>query len=119
MSRKIVLGPWFRPAFRILAALRRVGATRLHLFGAGEARRTERAPVVEFEASQGGGTPEYWMYSGVPATRRGAVAVVPPAEGDGTALSGGPCGWPAAIPCSWPRSTAAGCPWGRRWRTPR
>ncbi|MFJ7201453.1 MULTISPECIES: DUF3710 domain-containing protein [unclassified Streptomyces] len=27
-------------------------------------------------ASQGGGTPEYWTYSGVPTTRRGAVAVV-------------------------------------------
>ncbi|MEU9319960.1 indolepyruvate ferredoxin oxidoreductase family protein [Streptomyces sp. NPDC048295] len=50
MNRKIVLGPWFKPAFRILAALRRVRGTRLDLFGAGEVRRTERALVVEYEA---------------------------------------------------------------------
>ncbi|MEE1740259.1 indolepyruvate ferredoxin oxidoreductase family protein [Streptomyces sp. BE147] len=50
MERKIVLGPWFKPAFRLLAAMRHVRGTRLDLFGAASVRRTERALITEYEA---------------------------------------------------------------------
>ncbi|WLQ62362.1 transposase [Streptomyces sp. NBC_01201] len=47
---------------------------------------------VRCGASQGGGTPAYWMYSGVPTTRRGAVAVVvrPPGISGQPLASSGP-----------------------------
>ncbi|MET9657708.1 indolepyruvate ferredoxin oxidoreductase family protein [Streptomyces sp. NPDC006510] len=50
MNRKIVLGPWFKPVFRVLAAMRHVRGTRIDPFGAAEVRRVERALVVEYEA---------------------------------------------------------------------
>ncbi|MEL5959192.1 indolepyruvate ferredoxin oxidoreductase family protein [Streptomyces sp. CLV115] len=49
MDRKIVLGPWFRPVFRVLAAMRHVRGTRLDPFGGARMRRVERALVVEYE----------------------------------------------------------------------
>lgn len=51
MTRKIELGPWFKPAFRALAAMCRLRGTRLDPFGAARVRRTERALVVEYEAT--------------------------------------------------------------------
>ncbi|MET8747051.1 indolepyruvate ferredoxin oxidoreductase family protein [Streptomyces sp. NPDC004728] len=51
MTRKIELGPWFKPAFQALAAMRRLRGTRLDPFGAARVRRTERALVVEYEAT--------------------------------------------------------------------
>ncbi|WP_327276674.1 indolepyruvate ferredoxin oxidoreductase family protein [Streptomyces sp. NBC_01224] len=51
MNRKIELGPWFKPAFQGLAAMRRLRGTRLDPFGAARVRRTERALVVEYEAT--------------------------------------------------------------------
>ncbi|CAM5549603.1 hypothetical protein SCALM49S_09451 [Streptomyces californicus] len=43
---------------------------------------------VRCGASHGGDAPEYWTYSGVSTTRRGAVAVVVRPPGCGTALTG-------------------------------
>jgi indolepyruvate ferredoxin oxidoreductase len=51
MDRKVSLGPWFRPAFRALRAMRRVRGTRLDPFGRTEVRRTERALVSEYRAA--------------------------------------------------------------------
>jgi indolepyruvate ferredoxin oxidoreductase len=51
MDRKISLGPWFRPAFRGLRAMRRVRGTRLDPFGHTEVRRTERALIGEYRAA--------------------------------------------------------------------
>ncbi|SFX61251.1 indolepyruvate ferredoxin oxidoreductase [Streptomyces atratus] len=51
MTRKIELGPWFKPAFHALAAMRRLRGTRLDPFGAARVRRTERALVSEYEAT--------------------------------------------------------------------
>ncbi|HLI36680.1 MAG TPA: indolepyruvate ferredoxin oxidoreductase family protein [Streptosporangiaceae bacterium] len=48
MSGKIALGPWFRPAFRVLAASRRLRGTRLDVFGYTRVRRTERALVTQY-----------------------------------------------------------------------
>ncbi|MFD0341967.1 DUF6537 domain-containing protein [Streptomyces sp. NPDC127117] len=49
VALKIVLGPWFRPVFRVLAAMRHARGTRLDPFGAAGMRRVERALVVEYE----------------------------------------------------------------------
>ncbi|MEU1231169.1 indolepyruvate ferredoxin oxidoreductase family protein [Streptomyces sp. NPDC005828] len=51
MTRKVELGPWFKPAFRTLAAMRRLRGTRLDPFGAAHVRRTERALIVEYRAT--------------------------------------------------------------------
>jgi indolepyruvate ferredoxin oxidoreductase len=48
MKKKVTLGPWFRPAFRVLCAGRRVRGTPLDPFGRGEVRRTERALPAEY-----------------------------------------------------------------------
>ncbi|HWG15796.1 MAG TPA: indolepyruvate ferredoxin oxidoreductase family protein, partial [Streptosporangiaceae bacterium] len=48
MSRKVTLGPWFRPAFRALYASRRVRGTAWDVFGRTEVRRTERALPGEY-----------------------------------------------------------------------
>jgi indolepyruvate ferredoxin oxidoreductase len=48
MRSKISLGPWFKPVFRLLLALRHVRGTRLDLFGYAEVRRVERALVSEY-----------------------------------------------------------------------
>ncbi|MFF8912688.1 indolepyruvate ferredoxin oxidoreductase family protein [Streptomyces sp. NPDC015032] len=51
MNRKVELGPWFKPVFRALAAMRGLRGTRLDPFGPARVRRTERALVVEYEAT--------------------------------------------------------------------
>jgi indolepyruvate ferredoxin oxidoreductase len=48
LKHKVSLGPWFRPAFVTLAAMRRVRGTRLDPFGHTEVRRTERALITEY-----------------------------------------------------------------------
>ncbi|WP_410640968.1 indolepyruvate ferredoxin oxidoreductase family protein [Amycolatopsis sp. lyj-346] len=48
MRRKISLGPWFRPAFRLLHALRRLRGTRFDPFGRAEVRRVERALIEDY-----------------------------------------------------------------------
>ncbi|GGX98516.1 hypothetical protein GCM10010510_50140 [Streptomyces anandii JCM 4720] len=53
MDRKIALGTWARPAFRVLRALRRVRGTRLDLFGLHPVRRLERELVDEYRESVG------------------------------------------------------------------
>jgi indolepyruvate ferredoxin oxidoreductase len=48
MRRKISLGPWFRPAFRSLVAMRRLRGTAFDPFGRTEVRREERALLAEY-----------------------------------------------------------------------
>ena len=48
MRGKISLGGWFRPVFRLLAALRHVRGTRLDPFGRTEVRRVERGLIGEY-----------------------------------------------------------------------
>jgi indolepyruvate ferredoxin oxidoreductase len=48
LRRKISLGPWFRPAFATLVAMRRLRGTPLDPFGRTEVRRTERALITEY-----------------------------------------------------------------------
>jgi len=48
MKKKITLGPWFRPAFGLLYAGRRLRGTGLDVFGRTEVRRTERALPGEY-----------------------------------------------------------------------
>jgi indolepyruvate ferredoxin oxidoreductase len=48
MKRKISLGPWFRPAFRLLHAMRGLRGTRLDPFGYAHVRQVERALVTEY-----------------------------------------------------------------------
>ncbi|MGV1007999.1 MAG: indolepyruvate ferredoxin oxidoreductase family protein [Dermatophilaceae bacterium] len=48
-EHKIRLGPWFTPALRALAAMRRVRGTALDPFGATAIRRMERELVTEYE----------------------------------------------------------------------
>ena len=50
MKQKLALGRWFRPAFRVLRAMRRVRGTPFDVFGHTKVRRTERALVVEYRA---------------------------------------------------------------------
>jgi indolepyruvate ferredoxin oxidoreductase len=50
MHRKITLGPWFRPGYRTLRAMRRLRGTPLDPFGAAEVRRVERGLVEEYRA---------------------------------------------------------------------
>jgi len=50
MKRKLKLGGWFVPAFRLLRALRFVRGTPLDVFGAPRVRRVERALVGEYRA---------------------------------------------------------------------
>src|SRR6201996_725218 len=51
MTRKVTLGPWFRPVFRALYASRSVRGTALDVFGRTEVRRTERALPGEYRAA--------------------------------------------------------------------
>jgi indolepyruvate ferredoxin oxidoreductase len=48
MQRKISLGPWFRPAFTTLVAMRRLRGTPFDPFGRTEVRREERALLAEY-----------------------------------------------------------------------
>jgi indolepyruvate ferredoxin oxidoreductase len=49
LKRKLKLGRWFVPAFRMLRGMRRVRGTWLDPFGHAEVRRVERALVSEYE----------------------------------------------------------------------
>jgi len=48
MRRKLRLGPWFDPAFRLLYGMRVLRGTRLDPFGLGGVRATERELVAEY-----------------------------------------------------------------------
>jgi len=48
LKHKISLGPWFRPAFAGLVAMRRLRGTAFDPFGRTEVRRTERALITEY-----------------------------------------------------------------------
>jgi indolepyruvate ferredoxin oxidoreductase len=48
LRRKISLGPWFRPAFRLLYAMRPLRGTPLDPFGHTTIRRTERELVTQY-----------------------------------------------------------------------
>ncbi|CAA9491181.1 MAG: Indolepyruvate ferredoxin oxidoreductase, alpha and beta subunits, partial [uncultured Solirubrobacteraceae bacterium] len=50
MQRKLKLGTWFVPAFRLLRALRRLRGTPVDPFGRAEVRRVERELPGEYEA---------------------------------------------------------------------
>ncbi|MBS1893254.1 MAG: indolepyruvate ferredoxin oxidoreductase family protein [Actinobacteria bacterium] len=49
MKKKISLGPWFAPAFRLLRGMRRLRGTALDPFGRAEVRQVERRLVEEYE----------------------------------------------------------------------
>lgn len=48
MKRKLALGPAWRPAFKLLARMKRLRGTWLDPFGHTKVRRTERALITEF-----------------------------------------------------------------------
>jgi len=48
MKRKIELGPWFIPAFRVLVAMRRLRGTRMDPFGRTRVRVAERELIEEY-----------------------------------------------------------------------
>ncbi|MGW4420842.1 indolepyruvate ferredoxin oxidoreductase family protein [Streptosporangium sp. NPDC004631] len=48
MRRKITLGPWFRPAYRVLRGMRRLRGTVFDPFGHAAVRRVERALITEY-----------------------------------------------------------------------
>jgi indolepyruvate ferredoxin oxidoreductase len=50
LKRKLKLGPWFTPAFRMLRGLRRLRGTKLDLFALPEVRRVERKLPGEYRA---------------------------------------------------------------------
>jgi indolepyruvate ferredoxin oxidoreductase len=50
LKRKLKLGRWFVPAFRLLYRMRRLRGTRLDPFGRAEVRRVERELIDEYEA---------------------------------------------------------------------
>ncbi|WP_424531107.1 indolepyruvate ferredoxin oxidoreductase family protein [Sphaerisporangium viridialbum] len=50
MRRKISLGPWFRPVFRLLYAMRRLRGTPLDPFGRAHVRKVERGLIEEYAA---------------------------------------------------------------------
>lgn len=49
LKRKIRLGPWFRPALRVLASLKFLRGTALDLFGYAKHRREERALIAWYK----------------------------------------------------------------------
>ncbi|MDN5854312.1 MAG: 2-oxoacid ferredoxin oxidoreductase, partial [Actinomycetia bacterium] len=51
MRRKITLGSWFLPVFRVLRGMRRLRGSRLDLFGYAKVRRVERLLVEEYRAA--------------------------------------------------------------------
>jgi indolepyruvate ferredoxin oxidoreductase len=48
MKRKVALGPWFVPAFRVLVAMRRVRGTWMDPFGRTQVRVAERELIEEY-----------------------------------------------------------------------
>jgi indolepyruvate ferredoxin oxidoreductase len=48
MKRKIALGPWFVPAFRVLRAMHRVRGTWMDPFGRTQVRVVERELIEEY-----------------------------------------------------------------------
>jgi indolepyruvate ferredoxin oxidoreductase len=50
LKRKLKLGRWFIPAFRLLYRMRRLRGTRLDPFGYAGVRRTERELIAEYES---------------------------------------------------------------------
>jgi indolepyruvate ferredoxin oxidoreductase len=50
LPRKMTLGPWMLPAFRLLARFKFLRGTALDIFGYSEERRTERKLVADYEA---------------------------------------------------------------------
>jgi indolepyruvate ferredoxin oxidoreductase len=53
LPRKMTLGPWMLPAFRMLAKFKFLRGTPLDIFGYSEERRTERKLVADYEALLG------------------------------------------------------------------
>ncbi|WP_406221714.1 indolepyruvate ferredoxin oxidoreductase family protein [Streptomyces canus] len=51
MKKKVSLGSWFSPVFRLLRALRHLRGTRLDMFGLQHLRRVERQLVDEYRES--------------------------------------------------------------------
>ena len=51
LRRKVKLGPWFRPAFRLLRAGKVVRGTKLDPFGHTQVRRAERELIGEYTAT--------------------------------------------------------------------
>ena len=49
LKRKLKLGRWFVPAFRLLYRMRRLRGTRLDPFGPAKVRRVERELIAEYE----------------------------------------------------------------------
>jgi indolepyruvate ferredoxin oxidoreductase len=49
MKRKLKLGRWFLPAFRMLRSMRRLRGTKLDPFGLAKVRRVERKLIGEYE----------------------------------------------------------------------
>ena len=50
LKRKLKLGRWFVPAFKLLYRMRRLRGTRLDPFGHAKVRRTERELIAEYES---------------------------------------------------------------------
>ncbi|MDQ4124120.1 MAG: 2-oxoacid:acceptor oxidoreductase family protein, partial [Actinomycetota bacterium] len=50
LKRKLKLGPWFTPAFRVLRGMRRLRGTPLDVFGLPKVRRVERALIGEYRS---------------------------------------------------------------------
>jgi indolepyruvate ferredoxin oxidoreductase len=50
LPRKMTLGPWMLPAFRMLAKFKFLRGTALDIFGYSQERRTERKLIADYEA---------------------------------------------------------------------
>src|SRR3977135_3995705 len=50
LPKKMTLGPWMLPAFRMLAKFKVLRGTALDVFGYSEERRTERKLIADYEA---------------------------------------------------------------------
>jgi indolepyruvate ferredoxin oxidoreductase len=50
LKQKIALGPWFKPGFQTLRAMKRLRGTRLDPFGHTAVRRVERELIGEYRA---------------------------------------------------------------------
>jgi indolepyruvate ferredoxin oxidoreductase len=50
LKRKLKLGRWFVPAFRLLYRMRRLRGSKLDVFGYAKVRRTERELIAEYES---------------------------------------------------------------------